>query len=427
MNTPQKILIFLLLTIPFTLTVSAQTGDDSLSDGRDLNSTAQIDTLKYMTGGWGGVRDKLIELGITPTARYYSSVLGNPAGGKRKGVRYAGLLNAFLNFDLEKLLNIGGTRFVVSGSWASGKSLTNKDIGNFFSVSSIFSGQSLRLYQMFLRTDLYEGKVNFALGRMAVGDKFATSSVLYNYVSLAFDENPISLLINIPGFFSNPQASWGAWVRDAPADEIYFMAGVYNSNPKLVRDSAHGLDFSFRDGAMFIGEIGYLHNQKNGSDKKPGKYKFGAYYDSGTFPRFTDEVDESETSEEGNYGFYVIGEQMVYQERPVSDQGLTSWAALTFAPEDRINTFPLFLSGGLVYQGLIKSRERDKTAIAAAYGRVSDDLQGKDFEILLEATHIIEIKEWIKIQPDIQYIVHPGGSGEIPNALVIGFQLAVDI
>ncbi len=420
------LLALLLLTILFTPNAPAQTSNDSLSDGRDLNSTAQIDTTKFMTGGWGGFRDKLIESGVTPTARYYTSILGNPVGGEKKGVQYAGLLNAFLNFDLEKLLNIGGTRFVVSGSWASGKSLTNRDIGNFFNVSSIFSGQSVRLYQMFLRTDLLEGKLNFAFGRMAVGDKFATSSVLYNYVSLAFNENPVSLLINIPGFFSSPQASWGAWLRGAPVDEVYVMAGVYNSNPNLVRDSAHGVDFTFGDGAIFIGEIGYLLNQKSGSNGKPGKYKFGAYYNTLSFTQIGD-VNSTVTNNEGNYGFYLIGEQTVYLESESTDQGLTPWGAITYAPQEDINTFPLYLSGGLVYKGLIRKRDRDKTAIAFAYGKVSEDVRGKDFELLLEATHIIEITEWLNLQPDIQYVVHPGGSGDIPNALVIGFQLSVDI
>jgi len=380
-----------------------------------------------MTGGWGGVRDKLVGLGITPTAKYYTTVLGNPAGGENKGVQYAGLLNAHLNFDLDKLLNIGGTRFVVSGSWASGRSLTEEDIGNFFNVSNVFSGDTLRLYQMFLRTDLLEGRLNFAIGRMAVGDKFATSSTFYNYVSLTFDENPVSIPINNPGFFSNPEASWRAWLRGAPLDEVYLMAGVYNSNPGLGRDSAHGVDFSFRNGVMFVGEAGYLHNQKNGSNKKPGKFKFGAYYDTGNFPQFNNGVDNSETSENGNYGFYVIGEQMVYREQVASDQGLTSWAALTFAPEEKINTFPLFVSGGLVYQGLFNTRDRDRTAFAVAYGRVSDDLKSKDFELLFEVTHILEITNWLNIQPDIQYIVHPGGSGEIPDAFVIGVMLALDI
>jgi carbohydrate-selective porin OprB len=31
----------------------------------------------------------------------------------------------------------------------------------------------------------------------------------------------------------------------------------------------------------------------------------------------------------------------------------------------------------------------------------------------------------MQVQPDLQYIVNPGGTGKIPNALVLGFQLAL--
>ena len=424
MKTPLKILLlFLLLTIQPAAKAPAQTNDDSLSDSRDLNSTVDVDTTKFMTGGWGGIRDRLIELGITPTASYITTILGNPIGGNVKGLKYSGLLTAFLNFDLEELLNIGGTRFVISGAWTSGDSLTDTKIGNLFNVSNIFVGNSIRLYQMFLRTDLSEGQINFAFGRMAIGDKFATSSIFYNYVSLAFNENPISLLLNTSGFFSVPDASWGAWLRGSPVDELYLMAGVYNSNPRVGRNSASGVDFSFKDGAIVIGEIGYLHNHKSGSNKKPGTYKLGAYYDTGSF----DDVADDEIKEDGNYAFYALGEQMVYRERSASDQGLTSWAALTLAPDEKINTFPLFVSGGLVYKGLFNTRDSDKTAFGVAYGRLSDDLQGKDYEMLFELTYMIQATKWLQIQPDFQYIVHPGGSSEIPNALVMGFLLSVDI
>ena len=426
MKTAQKLFylsLYLIVLTQYVSFTSAQTKDDSLSDSRDLNSTQVVDPDKFLTGDWRGYRDRLIERGITPTARYYTTILGNPAGGERKGVRYVGLLNAFLNFDLEKLLNIGGTRFVIAGSWASGQSLSREDIGNLFNVSSIFAGNALRLYQMFLRTDLLESRLNFALGRMAIGDKFATSSVLYNYVSLTFNENPVSLLINIPGFLNNPESSWGAWIRGKPIEELYVMAGVYNSNPDVARGRTNGVDFSLRDGAILIGEMGYLHNQHNDSNKMPGKYKLGAYYDTAVYEK----VGDDEDTEDGNYGFYLIAEQMVYRESPGSDEGLTPWAAVTYAPSGDINPFPLFLSGGLVYKGLFRSRQSDNTALAVAYGRVSDDIRGKDFEILFEATHIINITEWLFFQPDIQYIIHPGGSGDIPNALVIGFQLGVDI
>jgi len=422
--TNKSILIFLIFIQFQTMTVPVAHGaEDGLADNLYINPYAVYDPANYLTGNWGGVRDRLVDSGITPTTNYFTTILGNPVGGERKGLKYAGLLNAYLDFNLEKLLNIGGTRFLISGSWASGESLSEEDIGNFFNVSSVFSGKSVRLYQMFLRTDLLESRFNFAIGRMAIGDKFATLQLFNNYVSLAFNENPVSISINNPGFLSNPQAGWGAWMRGKPFEDFYFLTGVYNSNPRLARDSVHGVDFSFRKGAVIIGEAVYQPYKKGGSGTKPGAYKLGAYYDTGKFAR----VGDDESSEEGNYGFYFIGEQIVYREPDVMSQGLIAWGSVTLAPNEEINTFPFFLSGGMVYEGFLPTRDKDKTAIGIAYGAVSEDLRGKDFELLMELSYIFHLKKWLRIQPDIQYIVHPGGSGEIPNALVIGVQLGTNI
>ena len=150
---------------------------------------------------------------------------------------------------------------IVSGAWASGRSLSEEDIGNFFSVSEVFSGRSVRLYQLFIESELVENILRLAVGRMGIGDEFSTSEIFYNYVSLAIDFNPISLPINDPAYFSYPQASWAARIHITPIEEFYIKAGVYNSNPSVGRDSAHGIDFSFRKGVILVSEIGYKHNQ----------------------------------------------------------------------------------------------------------------------------------------------------------------------
>ncbi len=79
----------------------------------------------------------------------------------------------------------------------------------------------------------------------------------------------------------------------------------------------------------------------------------------------------AQTNEDGNYGFYAIGEQMVYRERVTSDQGLTSWAALTYAPQQEINTFPLFVSGGLVYLNTGTATKRLLQLLTAGLARIS--------------------------------------------------------
>lgn len=416
--------LIMTLSLMFSLFIGFKSyGAEPDPEDKDIKPYEIYDSRNYMTGDWGGLRPRLNELGITPYARYYITVLGNPVGGKKKGVQYAGLFNVHLNFDLERLLNIPGAEFLISGSWASGRSLSEEDIGNFFTASEVFSGRSVRLFQLILKSEVIEDLLTVAVGRMGIGDQFSTSEIFYNYVSTAINGHPISFPLNDEAFFSNPQASWAARVGLAPAKEFYMKAGVYNSNPRVGEDSAHGVDFSFKKGVILVSEIGYLRGQKAENSNMPGRYTFGAFYDNRKF----DELSDDSKKQKGNYGLYWILQQMIYRENAHSDQGLTPWTAITISPDETINTFPIFISGGLVYKGLVPDRGRDVTAFGFAYGTLSDDLENKDYELMLELTHIFQATPWLQIQPDIQWVIHPGGSGEIPNALVIGMQMVVDL
>ena len=42
---------------------------------------------------------------------------------------------------------------------------------------------------------------------------------------------------------------------------------------------------------------------------------------------------------------------------------------------------------------------------------------------MIEVAHRFQLTPWSYFQPDIQYVIDPGGTGDIPNALVIGAQM----
>jgi porin len=46
--------------------------------------------------------------------------------------------------------------------------------------------------------------------------------------------------------------------------------------------------------------------------------------------------------------------------------------------------------------------------------------------MVFEASYQWQISPWVAVQPDLQYIVQPGGSTAIPNALVLGLSVSVD-
>jgi porin len=51
----------------------------------------------------------------------------------------------------------------------------------------------------------------------------------------------------------------------------------------------------------------------------------------------------------------------------------------------------------------------------------------QDFEIVLELTYQYELAPHLIVQPDLQYIVQPGGTGHIPDAFVLGVQIAINL
>ena len=84
------------------------------------------------------------------------------------------------------------------------------------------------------------------------------------------------------------------------------------------------------------------------------------------------------------------------------------------------------------------STQRNEIALCAfgiVYGRWSPDITRTEqirrdtqnisvdppgYELVLELTNKIQITPWMFLQPDLQIILHPGGTSNIPTAYVVG-------
>jgi porin len=161
----------------------------------------------------------------------------------------------------------------------------------------------------------------------------------------------------------------------------------------------------------------------------PGHYWFGAYYSTWEYAQFGSTQTAANT-----YGFYWHADQTVYQEAPGTDQGLTLWTAFVLSPQENIAKLPFQWNAGTIYQGLLPRRDNDSTIFGLAWGNFSSDYsdaglayQGDpaSFELALEIGYRIQLNRFFYVQPDVQYILQPGGTGSIPNALVLGAQIGV--
>jgi len=116
-----------------------------------------------------------------------------------------------------------------------------------------------------------------------------------------------------------------------------------------------------------------------------------------------------------------------------SDQGLGWFGRVAFTPSDR-NFINFYFDTGLSYKGLIPTRDNDTVGIGFGYAQLSDGARNSlqdegsapiGAEMVIEFTYQAAITPRLVVQPDLQYIINPGGTTDLNNALVIGGRASI--
>jgi porin len=89
---------------------------------------------------------------------------------------------------------------------------------------------------------------------------------------------------------------------------------------------------------------------------------------------------------------------------------------------------------GTAWQGPLPARPADHLYVLAQIGNFSEPYASSvgqspagAFESVLNVGYIFKITKELSVQPDVQYIIRPGGFGQSGNALVLGLQIAVEL
>ena len=444
----------------------------------------------------GGLRARLTDKGIVLGLLYTGEVFGNPAGGYRQGVVYDGLLTTGLDVDFEKLVRVRGLKLHALAYYPHGASGTDKytrDLGRFSNVDAF---DTVRLFELWLETSIFDNGINLRVGQVAADAEFATTQGGALFISSNFGALPI-ISLNVPSPIY-PQATPGVRLRlNSPDARFYLQAGVYAGNPDADRIgdpspdfragtayNDHGVRFpvSGNQGAFSVYEAGFLLNQTKDATGLPGAYRLGGFFHTDTFADNRRDVagrsladprsDGRPRAHDGDGGFYAAADQVVYRRpgaagtrredvsqtasAPVGNAADSSFAVagaalpsgpelrvfgrLGFAPWEDRSLAGFYAEAGLNYRGLLPGRGRDFFGVGFAYTDLSGDLRRlareanrfrgtrdarPDYEATLELTYQANLAPWLSVQPDLQYLVHPGGSPRYGNALVLGVRTVV--
>lgn len=404
-------------------------------------------------------RKQLDQLGIDFFLSYTSNIAGNPVGGEHpNGFTYADFFYLGGIFRTKELFGWpSGGEFFMSVAQVDGNSLSQKNIGNQFDVQEIYVGQTFYWYQLFYEQHFYEDRIALKMGRLSTGNDFATSPLYWFYMNGGIDGSPQALLIN-EGISYYATATWGSALKVHLSDFTTAKVGVYQVTP----GSEHGLTWNIypNDGVLLMGQLSWNpefsfsgsplshhsmaeedeEEMRSSASKNPvtpassknfkGHYWMGGYYSTSCY---NESLNISQ--QPNSFGLYWHADQTVYRPDPANDSGLVLWSVLTLSPQQSISFMPFQVNAGAVYTGLIPGRKADATIFGVAYGNYSPNfaaIQNEDgggfptYELVYETGYRICLTPTAYIQPDLQWIINPGGTGTIPNALVIGAQIGVN-
>lgn len=403
----------------------------------------------FALGNWGGVRDELSARGVDFAGGYTAEVWGNTRGGLKRGAVYTGLLDFGVNVDFDKLVGWEGASFSTTWLWLSGRDASEDLAGNFLTISNIAGFNTLRMLEMWFQQNLLNDALSIRIGQLTADSEFFISDYGALFINGTFGWPP-AVYMNIPeGGPGYPMGAPGVRIALNPVDWFTFQTAAFQGDVFAQDLNRHGFRWRLNErlGYFLINEAQIRWHHSDASAGLPGQLKIGAWFHTADFA-----ASFGEGMYWGNSGYYAVVDQMIYRESPAdqstirsgkdgksfsqpvaSDQGLGWFGRLSFDPQNR-NFVGFYFDSGLTYAGLLPGRDNDSAGIAFACAGLTNGAAQTLFdegsrrvghEMVLEATYEAEITSWLRIQPDIQYIMRPGGTGDLGNAFVLGGRVSV--
>ena len=169
------------------------------------------------------------------------------------------------------------------------------------------------------------------------------------------------------------------------------------------------------EGALVVGEVNHL---TEGMKIAAGAWAYTSRFAGVASPR----------RRADNRGAYLLVERRLSG----TDTAALAGFVRVGAAQDRVNPIGRYVGGGLVRTGLLRGDDRLGFGVARAvfgvpYRRELADAGGRSerAETIAELTYRTPLSPWLTIQPDVQYVMNPGGDPGVRDALVLGLRAEV--
>ena len=415
--------------------------------------SAEIEQLELTTQPW--LREWLdLPDWVQFSINYTTEINANPLGGDQQTGTYTHNLainSAFssgFGKDESDWDELDHWTLAVTASQRSGTSLSHK-IPNQLAVQQIYGyGQTFRLAGLWLeRNQSDDGLLKLKLGKFATFDDFASSPLYCYYTNNGFCGQNWGIPNSLP-VLAYPSNQYGVVFHLGSADGPRVRAGSYQINPDGAVPGYHGTDFSIRPGdglAQFVqldvpfsplaplparrlesGAIELVADEERELNYVSGLpqagLQLGGWVGFWEFP----ELNGGGRTSQNNKGLYGLVSV------PADAGGLALdgrlWVNATYGLTQSVQAVPNSLAGGWIGKGVFRRRPHDALVVGVANANWSRDIvDGPIWETALELGYQVSLGGNASVQPSVQYIFNPMGTGQVDDPLVLGLQVSLTL
>ena len=352
----------------------------------------------YLTGDWGGTRQSMADKGVIMEMVYTADNFYNATGGIKTGYAYLANADLTLDMDMEKLAGWTGGKIFLYGLGGHGQAPT-EFTGDAQATSNIETGMNyFKLYEAYI--DQTIGKFSLLVGLHDLNSEFYGNDPagLFLNSSQGIGTDMAQTGENGPSIF--PSTALAARAKIQPTETFYIQAAGYNA---IAGDPANPektyADTTFKNGFLVIGETGL--------------YKEGAMKAAIGVWTYTDKLPalDPTLADQSGYGYYILFDFAV-------NDNTSLFARAGRANPDAYDV-EYNIAEGIVFSGKLWNREDDSLGlgISTIIPSVSSILDQP--ETAIELTYKIQVTPYFGIQPDFQYVMNPGLTNQLNDALAM--------
>ena len=339
------------------------------------------------------------------SAVYTTDIASVLDGGLKRGTVFLD------NFELSK------SQATQQGEWSGTLLYTNSNtfsdtyVGDAQVVSNIGNTSMIRLYELWYRHDIAHHSWQVGLIDLnGLYDAIDTAGLFLNS-SHGIGPDFSQTGDNGPSIFpvTSLALNW-QWQID---DNTQWQVGIFDAIPG-------DPDNSHRNTIKLNSEEGALITSELNINRGNLRYALGAWH----YTSNSEYMDGTRSS--NNDGLYGIVESAA------DDQtNAIGWWFRAGIADKNINASDQYTGAGVTIQNFNESRPDDVMGIALAYSATSPFLinteQATSGETAIELTYSSQITPWLRLQPDLQYVVNPSAIASRKNALVFIVRAEIDL